>query len=233
MTATVFDPEEQRRHIIEEFPRKYEMVDGGMFGKKSGGKEVPVPPQWVRERVSVPEAGVNATLARELAHLYPPNVRDVLVKYVSYWPVNLHRGYGLLITGLAPRATRIWAASAVMNEIVMRFGQMGHISTAWVNVGTFEHMLRMQERRDPDLSAMFTRLKQARLLLLIDPARLQKVDPIRLEILYEDRHLKSLPTITTCTTSVEDGDWSGIQEDLGDFVTEVLQETTAAYIAHY
>lgn len=235
VAQTAFDIGEQQRHFLEEFPPKHEMVEGKLISPKLARmEEVPVPPQWVRNQVKVPQNCEWATLAKKVAHFYPPAVREVLVEYVLNWRVNQRLGASVLIAGRAPYNERAWAAAAVMNEIVMRYSVFGNISTAWVNMSGMQRILQMQEQRDSDYSGMWERIKNVALLLIIDPMRIKReVKSPHLEVIYEDRLLKRLPTITTFTTPIVDDDWSEVEKNLGEFITEAIQEPTKGYVAHY
>jgi hypothetical protein len=229
-----FSIDEQRQHIMAEFPAEYERVDGAEINPRlDARKNVPVPPKWVRDRVSVPHDCEWATLSNELLDFYPPHIRDCLVKYVKDWRVNQRVGDSVLINGPASYRTRIWAAAAVVNEVVMRYSQFGNISTKWINVGMIKRLVMMDKRKDPEYPAYWNQFLNAGLLLVIDPSRAITYDWIHLETLYENRLEKRLPTITTFTTPVLQKDWTHVREILGDFITDALAETTKGHIAHY
>lgn len=232
MAEAAFDINEQHRLMLEEFPPTYERVDGQLVSKKLKGN-VPVPPKWVRDRNDVPEGCEWATLAKELQNYYPEYVRDTLVDYVKDWPAISRLGTSLLLSGLVPERTLVWAGAAVMNEIVMRFGTFAQITTGWINSATIQRLLVMRERRDHEYLQWWTKLMNVKLLMVIDPHRILKSDDIHLGILYENRELKRLPTIAVVKRDFAKLGWDGLKKELGEFIADPMQETTENFIAQF
>lgn len=115
-------------------PIQYEYIDGEKILSSLAGRSIPIPPEWVRQRVENPDFYKMACLSKEIEHLYPKSVRDVLVSYVWDFPELCRRGTNLIIAGPTPYRKRRWAAAAVVNELTMRWSQRMPISIETLHV---------------------------------------------------------------------------------------------------
>lgn len=223
--------------LLLEYPPTYEYRAGDDIHPDLAGMRVPVPPPWVRARVSVPDRCEFATLGKEVEDFYPRAVRDACVAFVKDWagPVRKY-GAHLVVAGRGTYLKRSWAAAAVIHEIVMRFGATSDISAGWVGSGAILHALAQKGAKGDDTyNAIRSRLMQTKLLLVEDPMRLAGNSDARwlLEGVYDHRDAKKMPTITTLATDLADRDWGALKPYLGYHIPEVLETNAYDYIANF
>jgi hypothetical protein len=191
----------EREEMIDEYPAAYERIDGSVLGERWAGRDVPIPPKWVREQVTAPRETTYASLHRELADMFDPAARDVLVRYIMDWDSRVNRyGYHLLIGGPSSHwRIKRWAAAAVQHEIVLRWGGAVTLSTAWTSPAWARVILAQKNHRYDSFVAERARLQNTHLLCIENVTSLPSESAERwfLEDLYESRINKGLPTIVT------------------------------------
>lgn len=220
--------------MAEQYPREYEYVDGNAVKFGLGGRKVPIPPEWVRNRITLPPRGKNACLSKEIADLYPAPVRETLVKYVSQWPQVKKSGTDLIVAGSIPSRRLRWAAAAVMNEVVMRYGAISAISTEWFGVGRLNFLQDARDKRADEYAPIRNRIFKAKLLMVENPLGIDRNSAAFwfVKALYQHRYDNQLPTITTLSTDVREG-WDGVRRALGPDIADTLRENNHGFIAHY
>ena len=221
---------------MSDHPRQYEYVDGAKVKRSLAGRQIPVPPDWVRHRAEVPDRAKLACLSKEIADLYPESVRTVLVKYVSEWPLVKQSGADLLVVGTVPSRRLRWAASAVVNEIVMRYGMDSVITTRWFSPGNLSWLLDARTSHAPEYAPIRNAILNRKLLFVENPLAVDNNSDGMwfLRALYQHRYDNQLPTITTLTTDLAGGNgWAEIRRGLGPDITDILRENNQGYIAHY
>lgn len=219
---------------MEEFPRQYEYVDGAVIMPRLAGQKIPIPPEWVRLRSDMPQRAKFACLSKEIAHLYPAQVREVLVRYVREWPTIRQSGTDLIIAGRVSTRKLRWAASAVVNEIVMRYGQVSALSTYWFSPGNLTWLVDAREAGAEEYAPIRNRILNRKLLFVENPLAIGENGEGRwfLQALYEHRYNNQLPTITTLPVDLNWG-WDDVRKVLGNDVTDILRENHEDFLAHY
>lgn len=219
---------------MSEFTRKYDYVDGAKIRLNLKGRQIPVPPEWVRLRSNVPKRGQHACLSKEIADLYPDQVRETMVKYVSEWPDVRKSGTDLIIAGRVPSRRLRWAASAVVNEIVMRYGAVSAITTEWFSPGNLSWLLDARSSKADEYGPIRNRILGRKLLFIENPLAIDNGSEGMwfLRALYQHRYDNQLPTITTLSTDVSEG-WETVRRGLGPDITDILRDNNHGFIAHY
>lgn len=223
-----------RRKSVSEldllYPMEYEWVDGETFRPDLEGRTIPIPPKWVRDRVNLPFP--NATLSAAVEDFYDQKAREILVSYIKDWPSVLQYGKHLVIAGGGNYKARTWAASAVMNEIIMRYGATQDISAGWIGNASLAYLMDARGRKDESYHLIKNKVLRTRLLLVEDPSRNSMDQDVRffLNALYEYRDDKKLPTITTLPVTVQD-DFKKMKAAMGVYLTELLS-TNVDYIVN-
>lgn len=207
----------------------YEYVDGALVHKRMAGRSMPVPPKWVRDAAGTPEMDRYACLSKEIADYYPEDVRNVLVSYVKEYPEVCYYGSTLVIAGNSVTVRRRqWAASAVMNEITMRFGQTMPVDTEWVNY----QWLRTVAQADTKARAM-ARMFDIQNLIVLEPqmASLGSPEAYMIQDIFSYRWNKKKPTVVSITMPQTNA-WEDMYESLGPLIPEMLRDT-CHYITRY
>jgi hypothetical protein len=218
-----------------QYPTAYERADGGIVAEAWKGKDIPVPPAWVKQFTTLPRGTEAATLAKELSNAFPKSVRDVLVRYVKEWPRVLEFGHHLVLIG--PRATwkrRQWAAAATANEIIMRYAPRSDVTQQFLSVPLLRGLLPYKKNRFDHYAAFRSKILGAKLLVVEDPLNLQADSEERwfMDDLYQIRANNKLPTITTFAQASKDEGFEHVRRILGPYVAEIL-EHHGNYRAHF
>lgn len=226
------------QELLKLYPTGYERHDGGIIDPQWAGREIPVPPTWVRERVKVPYGCEYATLAKEIDDAYPASVRVPAVEYVRQWESwVLPRGGHLIIAGRVTRQKSDWVASAIMNEIMMRFGATAPLTTAWLGGGLLRRILDARNRKEDTYYALRRYVENATLLFVQQPYRMTANAETKamVEDIYEAREFHRRPTITTLHTTLQGTeDWGHLRTLVGDFVADTLEyHTRPEHLAHF
>lgn len=212
--------------IYKLYPPTYERSLGEALGPKFSNIEVPVPPQWVQKFAHVPRGCETACLAKELEDIYPPAARDVMVEYVKSWDEVKRHGYHLVLGGISGTyKRRMWAASAVANELVMRYGQTHDLSVTWESVMSIRHAMQARKDNYEVYNTMYKRVMKSKLLLMLEPTRVTRGSDewYMIEDIYMARGDNLLPTITTIADPLEDDKFAGVKTLLGNYIAETLQ----------
>jgi hypothetical protein len=209
---------------VSEYPIGYEYVPGERIALSWSGETIPVPPKWVQDRSDVPQRMKLACLSADLKDAFPKGVRAILVDYVKQWPQVKESGTDLVITGRVPNHRRLWAGSAVLNEVVMRYSNVMGVSVAWLANRGLHWMMDAKVKHMESYNSMRNRLLNSSLLLVED---LYLLPPSSdhwwfMNALYQHRFDNKLPTITTLNTRIENGDWSKLKSYVGPVITEIL-----------
>lgn len=216
------------------YPREYARADGGVIGPAWAGRDVPVPPEWVKSRVSLPRGLEPASLAKEISELYPEDTREVLVRYVKSWRDVQRYGTHLVIAGTdVTFKRRQWAASAVINEIVRNYGASEDITGLWLNAEFARHLIGDRESRYDSFMSTRSRLFKAKICYIENPLRTTPgtKEHYLIEDLYQFRADRNLPTITTMGANLTDG-FSVVRPLLGRYITEIIELNSTGYVAH-
>lgn len=231
----VFEPHNPLGDFVDEYPIEYDYVPGQRVALSWAGGDVPVPPKWVQDRADVPERMKLACLSSDLSEAYPTKVRDVLVDYVRNWTDIRESGTDLLITGRVPNHRRLWAGSAVLNEITMRYSNRMGVSTGWLAIRGLHWLMDAQAKGGDSYTAMRNRVLNVKLLLIDDLFQLPPSSKHRwfLESLYQHRFDQKLPTITTLNTEIVGGDWSTVRKLIGPSITEILSTNHEHFFAQF
>jgi hypothetical protein len=217
---------EDVEELYKIFPPEYARMDGALLGEHWAGKDVPVPPDWVKERVQLPRGCENACLAKEIDDLFPEASRDLLVDYIKSWRRVKQYGYMLVIAGSGSTyKRREWAACAVINEIVMRFGTTQDISAMWANVSLFKSMVGLQRERYDAYASLRSKLLTTKILLIEDPQQITPRSEERwvLEDVMRGRGDRLLPTIVTVASKPTDEQFDDIRDIVGETVADTMQ----------
>jgi hypothetical protein len=221
---------------MAEYEIGYEYVDGGLILPPFAGRKMPRPPVWVRQRMKerVPDRARDACLSKEIADLYPAQVREVLVKYVVDWPLIRKSGADLLIAGPVTARRQRWAATAVMNEIVMRYGGNSAISVDWFGGGRHRFLLDARDKKMDEYMPIRNRILKVKLLMIENPLSVERESEGHwfLRAIYQHRYDNRLPTITTLPADLSEG-WGAVKKVLGPDITDILRENHFQYLAHY
>lgn len=221
---------------MENYPIEYEVVAGEIISPAWKGKEVPVPPEWVRNYATVTERYKYACLAKELEDYYPTEVREKLVEYVKNWPEIRQLGQDMVIAGNVPHVRRVWTAAAVMNEIIMRFGPRMNLTTSWLSVRSgLSWLLDAKDRRAEEYVAFRNRALHAKLLLVDNPllARRGTDGGWFIQALYEHRFEHRLPTISTLPFIWDEDGRAKTKRILGSDITHYIESNGADYIINW
>lgn len=220
------DVQEELDEVYKLYPREYEWQDGKFLGDDWAGQQVPVPPTWVRQRLTLPTGCDKACLARELSEIYPSEARSTLIDYLKNWRRVREQGLHLLIAGSGVTyKRRQWAASAVLNELTMRFGQTQDMSSEWMSTGNVRQIVATKSARFDTYSSLRARLMSTTMLFVEDPLKINPQSDERwfLEDIYKARADRLLPTITTMNADPADLDFRGVKALLGDTIAETFQ----------
>ncbi len=220
-----------------ENPRTYESKLGTDIYPEFPNRNIHIPPEWVRSRTGVPSLGEFACLSKDVESLFPVHVRKVLVDYVTRWESNvLKYGTHLIIAGHVSHMKSNWAASAVINELTMRYSHRAPLNTEWFGGGSMKALLDAKAKKDDSYFAWRNRLYRTTLLLIEQPFKIVgDTWEMRsfLETIYEARERKRLPTITTLNTDLRSGDWSVVKQFLGPYITDSMEANNHGFIAQY
>lgn len=221
--------------MATEYPVGYDRADGSVVGPEWAGRDIPIPPSWVRKFTDLPQGTEPATLSRELAFAFPEGAREECVRYVKAWPEVLQYGHHLLIVGTRSSwRVRQWAASGTVNEIVMRFGGVSDVSQHFVSLPFLRGMLPYKASRFDSFAAFRARLLSAKLLLVEDPLNMPRESEERwfVEDLYAIRAANKLPTITSFSSATADDVFLNVKNVLGTKTADLL-EHHGRYMARF
>jgi hypothetical protein len=219
-----------------DYPIVYEYRDGSEVHPEWAGQQVPVPPEWVRQRTGLTRGCELACLSPELKDRFSPEIRKGLVAYVRDYERVRRDGANLLVCGSgASFRLRQWAAAATLNEIVMRWSSRYDLSASWLSMRTLRYALDAKLERAETYFQMRNRFFSSKLLLVEEPLRAPAGSEERrfLEYVYEHRYNAKLPTITTLSTDLVDADFTIVKALLGPYITEVLEASHYGYIVNF
>lgn len=216
----------------------YEHVPGNEVHPKLANREnVPVPAKQIRAWAQVPEGCAYATLSKEIEDFYPPVVREVCVRYVKDYPHVAYYGSTLLLVGRYSNAkARKWAASAVINEITMRFHEVADVTSRWLGQQSVAGTLALRDSKQDSFLAVRAKLFDTKLLYIHEPQQFEVGSPggYFLADLFQHRWDRKLPTIVTMSADTTEGmKWEDLYPILGPHTAEMLRDTCHGYFARY
>lgn len=221
--------------LAAEFPRQYAVGDGGLFHPRHRGTELPIPPAWVVERANVPAVGTYATLATPVMRGFPADAVRVLRDYVREWDgIVAEYAAHLVIGGEESHKQRLFAASAVVNEIVMRYSHTTSLQTAFFRPGSLRSLLDAKQNRGD--SGNYHHLRNlflnAHLLIVHEPEAMMATYEERqtVEWIYEHRQDRRLPTITSLALPVSESMTSLRRGMASRLVREILTEEHYGFV---
>lgn len=209
-------------------------MDGALVHPRWAGREVPVPPEWVRRWSDVPERSKLACLAAELEPALDPKVRSRLVEYVKVWPEMLRTGQSVVIAGHGSPRGREWCAAGLVNEIVRNYATTSAMSAAWTTPRQLQLILDGRQSNPEFFNQIKAKLCTAKLLMFANPMSIPERWEHRwfLEHVYDHRYNHRLPTVTTLGVDLTEG-WKPARTVLGHFITDTLETTSHGWLIHY
>jgi DNA replication protein DnaC len=199
----------------------YEFMDGGRFNAEWRGRQIPVPPQEIRERLRFPAKHQFTCLHKDREDELHPEFRQAALTYLKSFEVAGSRGTGILLAG-PRRVGASTAASSLANEIILRHVSRKDMTAVWLSCF---YVLRMAlDAKDFRHSEAYSKMRKDFMksdILVVDDLA-ASVDIIGgksfVESVYSYRDDHNLPTITTVTLP-EAG------TDLGDFLSKTIGKT--------
>jgi DNA replication protein DnaC len=217
---------------MSDLTTKHETMQGGLIREVWEGREVPIPPKWVRDRNQLPKRYRFAVLAPETAGEYDPTVLEVAMRYAVAWPQVKAKGLWAIFTGDSGRG-KTHAAAAIANEAQRLHGGTEGVSVEWLPV-----TCRLQElfdhrhfRRGEEYGALRRRLLGCDLLIVDDLLYAGQSAPVK-EFLfgpYDDRYQKQKPIVTTMNADLTPEDWSAVDNVFNAAFRRRLQETAKGF----
>lgn len=194
----------------------YEQIPGELVEVAYEGQIVPVPARWVRERVNLPERYKYASLHKDLAGGFKyPAVRQTAIDYVRNFDQVRLRGSWATFAGLSGSG-KTWGSAAIANEVIMNWGVGEHLTVeylavAWMLQDLYDYRTFGQKE---EYNAMRRRIFDCDLLIVDDLLHAGDF-PLYKEFLfglYDYRHQKKKPIVTSLNGILKKGDWSVVEQ---------------------
>lgn len=178
----------------------YQCVPGTEHSQVYGDAEIYIPPQWVIDRLALPQRYAHASLAKQMREYFNPDLYATCEAYVMEWTGALKYGEGAVFAGTSGGG-KTFAAAAVANEITRVYGQVRHIQIVWFPVASkLQELLRFERFGMKEEYFNFRkRLLNADLVIVDDLTHAANRGPTKdlLFELYDERYQRQAPIVTT------------------------------------
>lgn len=217
---------------MSDLTTKYETMQGGLIRDKWEGREVSIPPKWVRDRNKLPKRYRYAVLAPATAAAYDPTLLEAAMRYAVGWPQVRAGGLWAIFTGSSGRG-KTHAAAAIANDAHRIHGTVGGLTVEWLPV-----TWRLQElfdhrhfHRGKEYGALRRRVMGCDLLIVDDLLYAGQSAPVKefLFGLYDYRYQEKKPIITTMNADLTPEDWSAVDNVFNAAFRRRLQETAKGF----